>query len=166
MPWRIAVISGTNKLTGLGPKVSVNKTVPQPSCVVYFRSEMCVPTVHQPHLWDVCRRSLLEFCDVDWWEGRDSKVLPVTFRDEGPGLLLQLPKCLQEDLLFHRLLQQRDAAPISRYIQNCAFQSSHCFPQFIIVLVCYFACSVEKNCMTRERDLWIIAVVLETDCIK
>lgn len=90
--------------------------------LLHFRSEVCVPALRQPYLWDGGRRRLLEFCDVDWWEGGDTQILPVTFWDEGPGLLLQLPKCLQEELLLHRLLQQWDAAPTSRYSQRAAFE--------------------------------------------
>lgn len=62
---------------------------------------MCVPAMRQPHLRDVGRWRLLELGHVDRWEGGDGQVLPDAFRDEGPGLLLQLSERLQEKLLLH-----------------------------------------------------------------
>lgn len=79
-----------------------------------FRPEVRVPAVRQQHLRDDGGRRLLELCDVDRREGGGSQVVPVALRDEGPGLLLQLQECLQEELLLHRLLQQRDSAPTPR----------------------------------------------------
>lgn len=76
---------------------------------------MRVSAVRQPHLRDDGGRRLLELCDVDRREGGGGQVVPVALRDEGPGLLLQLQERLQEELLLHRLLQQRDSAPTPRY---------------------------------------------------
>lgn len=92
-----------------------------PSSVVPFRSEVCVPALCQPHLRDGCRRGLLELRHVDRREGGDGQILPVALRDEGPGVLLQFQKCLQEELLLHRLLQQRDSTHLPRYTCVYAF---------------------------------------------
>lgn len=62
---------------------------------------MRVPALRQPHLRDGRGRSLLELGDAGRREGGDGQVVHVALRDEGPGLLLQLPKRLQEELLLH-----------------------------------------------------------------
>lgn len=105
-----------------------------------FRFEVCVPAVCQQHLWDSSRRRLLELCDADWWEGGGSEVLPVPLWDERPGLLLQLQKCLQKELLLHWLLQQRDPAPIPRYSPHDATNLRPlCLFAFTIFLVAFWS---------------------------
>ncbi len=49
---------------------------------------------------------MLELSNAHKWEGGGCEVLPVPIRAQGSGVLLQLPKRLQTQLLLHRLLQQ------------------------------------------------------------